>query len=196
MSQNDDSVSADEAAPSLVGMEVERKYLVQYLPDELSAMTGERILQGYLAVDGDGTEVRLRDKGGRCYLTVKSGSGMVRGEGETAITREQFETFWRFTAGRRLVKERFRVPLGQGVEADLDVYMEHHVGLVTAEVEFSSMDACHCFAPPPWFDREVTWEDAFKNRNLALHGVPIPIVSCAGEKAAEVRDRYTNHDLS
>ena len=55
--------------------EIERKFCVRKMPD-LTACTGIEILQGYLSVGENGTEVRLRRKGGRFYQTVKQGKGV------------------------------------------------------------------------------------------------------------------------
>ncbi|HEV8153033.1 MAG TPA: hypothetical protein VGP78_08880, partial [Solirubrobacteraceae bacterium] len=63
-------------------MEIERKFVVDGPPPELSAVPSERIQQGYLAVDSAGVEVRIRRRDGRATLTVKQGSGLVRGEEE------------------------------------------------------------------------------------------------------------------
>ncbi|MBF0127440.1 MAG: CYTH domain-containing protein [Magnetococcales bacterium] len=160
----------DEATQE--SLEVERKYLVSRVPEAIAGIQGVHIVQGYLAVENSGSEVRLRDKAGSCFLTVKSGSGPIRGEGEIAISREQFAVLWDFTQGRRVIKDRYRIPLGNGMVVDLDLYHDRHEGLMTAEVEFASPEACQGFTPPEWFDREVTWEEGFRNRNLALHGLP------------------------
>jgi hypothetical protein len=42
------------------------------------------------------------------------------------------------TDGRRIVKERFSIPLENDLTADLDVYGERLDGLRVVEVEFSS----------------------------------------------------------
>src|SRR5437879_4745223 len=55
MSAKQDADSATKTA----GTEIERKFLVRELPD-LDDVKKQEILQGYISVDGDGTEVRLR----------------------------------------------------------------------------------------------------------------------------------------
>ncbi len=49
-----------------MGIEIERKFLVEGVPSELQGVEGELIVQGYLAVGADGTEVRVRRRGERC----------------------------------------------------------------------------------------------------------------------------------
>jgi adenylate cyclase len=151
-------------------VEVERKWLVRDLQD-LSAYQGKNVIQGYIAMSADGTEVRLRQTDGRFFQTVKTEGGLVRGEIEVELSKEQFEALWPATAGRRLEKTRYRVPWA-GKQVELDVYHGSLTGLIVAEVEFSSDEETAQFAPPPWFGPEVTEDEHYKNVNLALHGRP------------------------
>jgi adenylate cyclase len=151
-------------------VEVERKWLVGD-PPELSAYQGKHLIQGYIAVSADGTEVRLRQTDGQFLQTVKTEGGLVRGEIEVELSKEQFETLWPATGGRRLEKTRYRVPYA-GRQVEIDVYQGSLTGLIVAEVEFSSAEEGVQFAPPPWFGPEVTENEHYKNINLALHGRP------------------------
>ena len=55
--------------------ELERKFLVQKVPPDLEQHPHRMIDQGYLALEPDGIEVRLRKKGDAYLLTVKRGRG-------------------------------------------------------------------------------------------------------------------------
>jgi adenylate cyclase len=151
-------------------IEIERKWLVQDLPD-LSRHEGKAVIQGYLAVAADGTEVRLRRTDGTCVETVKSGGGLVRDEIEVELSRDQFEALWPATAGRRLAKTRHTLGW-EGQNVEIDVYHGSLDGLIVAEVEFPSAGASARFKPPSWFGREATEDERYKNVNLALHGRP------------------------
>ena len=151
-------------------LEIERKWLVQDLPD-VSGHEAQEVIQGYIAVAVDGTEVRLRQSGGRCFQTVKSEGGLVRDEIEVQLSHDQFAALWPATAGRRLEKTRYRLPWA-GKEVEVDVYQGALAGLIVAEVEFPSANESARFAPPPWFGAEVTEDERYKNVNLALHGRP------------------------
>lgn len=155
------------------GREIERKYLVKAkdLPAILQEGRREDLLQGYVTAARGGNEVRLRNRGGRYFLTVKSRGGLSRWEGEIEISRTQFETLWPFTGQRVVEKIRYRIEHGEAT-IEVDVYSGRLKGLVTAEVEFASLEESERFVPPPWFDREVTEEWSYKNESLALHGVP------------------------
>ena len=156
-------------APETV--EIEKKYLVIRIPPDTGRLTGTLIEQGYLAVSTDGAEIRLRRKGDRFFQTVKKGRGLVRTQVEIEITRAQFEALWPMTEGRRLSKLRYEIPIA-GHLCELDVFSAQLAGLVLAEVEFSSIEESRGFVPPDWFGADVTEDERFKNRNLALHGMP------------------------
>jgi adenylate cyclase len=149
-------------------VEVERKWLVPTPPD-LSASQGQHVIQGYIAVTDDGTEVRLRQIGERYFQTVKSEGGLVRDEIEVELSPRQFEALWPATGVRRLEKTRYSIPWA-GKTVEVDVYRGSLAGLVVAEVEFTSAHESTQFAPPPWFGGEVTEDEAYKNVHLALRG--------------------------
>jgi len=152
------------------GVEIERKFLVERLPDGLPP--GERIEQGYLAIAPDGVEVRVRRRAGTATLTVKSGPAHVRTEVELEIGDARFTALWPLTEGRRLAKTRHVLPLGDGLDAEIDVYEGAHAGLLVAEVEFGSTATSEAFSPPAWIGREVTGDPRFANQSLALGGSP------------------------
>jgi adenylate cyclase len=149
--------------------EIERKFLVLEPPPNLGA--GTPISQGYLPLEGDETELRVRRKGDATVLTVKSGSGLDRGEREVAIPSDVFNTLWPLTEGRRIEKERLELPHGEAT-IELDRFGGALDGLMVAEVEFDSTDASERFEGPDWFGREVTGDPAYSNRSLAERGRP------------------------
>jgi CYTH domain-containing protein len=151
--------------------EIERKFLVQKTPDNVRDCPSNKVVQGYIMVSDNGGEVRLRQKGDKYYLTVKTGAGLVRLEYETEIDRAQFETLWPSTEGRRVEKVRYKVAHQSNI-IELDIYEGNLAGLMTAEVEFGSVNDSSRFTPPKWFGDEVTEDSRYKNKNLALHGLP------------------------
>ncbi len=153
-------------------VEIERKFLVQDLPD-LSDAQCAVIRQGYLTVASDSVEMRLRDKNGACFLTLKSDGGVARVERETALSQDQFDTFWPQTIGRRVEKRRWSGALPDGLTFELDLFDGDLEGLRLVEVEFPSESAAEAFAPPSWFGADVTQDKRFKNKALAMDGVPV-----------------------
>ena len=152
------------------GVEIERKFLVDALPDDLEWLDERPLRQGYVALDGD-TEVRVRDDAGSWRLTVKHGGGLLRVEEDIEIEQPRGETLYALTEGRRVEKRRHRMPYGDAM-LEVDVFQGALEGLVVAEVEFADEATARAFAPPAWFGREVTDDGAYKNRALAVDGSP------------------------
>ena len=165
-------IPAQETAPGKEApKEIERKFLIKSLPDNLDQYPHQEISQGYVAVSKDGTEVRLRKEGDKYFQTIKSGGAKIRAETEIEITEEQFNSLWQTTKGRRLEKIRYKIPYGNQ-RIELDVYRGSLEGLITAEIEFSSPEASEQFTPPKWFGKDVTEDQRYKNQVLALSGLP------------------------
>lgn len=121
-------------------VEIERKFLVERLPD-LSAASKAIICQGYLTDAADSVEMRLRQKNDVYYLTLKADGGITRLEREAEITKVQFDTFWPQTVGRRVEKVRWTGALSDGLSYELDLFDGELAGLQMVEVEFPSENA-------------------------------------------------------
>ncbi|MHB1225082.1 MAG: CYTH domain-containing protein [Gemmatimonadaceae bacterium] len=157
------------AARGRVATEIERKFLLDALPEVARAVAPRRIAQGYLP----GTElvervrrVAMPDGAVRCWRTVKLGVGIARIEVEEETTPQIFDALWALTAGRRLTKRRHLVTDG-ALTWEMDDFDDRD--LVLAEVELES--AATAVTIPDWLAphvvREVTGEDAYVNVNLA-----------------------------
>jgi CYTH domain-containing protein len=154
----------------ILAAEIERKFLVRELQEDLQSYTSVRIEQGYLAATDEG-ELRLRRYGGTHTVTLKSGRGLARGEDEVALDAEQFSVLWPLTEGKRVEKTRFSIPL-KARTMELDVFHGELEGLILAEIEFTSVADAERFSPPAWLGKDVTQDERYKNKNLALHGRP------------------------
>jgi len=148
-------------------MEIERKWLVELPSDQSLNAPAQRIDQGYLAIEPDGTEARIRRKEDHYFLTVKSAGALTRAEYEIELSLEQFATLWPATEGRRVEKTRYA---SDGIE--LDLYAGALEGLILAEVEFTSEAEAAAYVAPVWFGAEVTDDRRYKNHSLAVHGRP------------------------
>jgi CYTH domain-containing protein len=105
-------------------------------------------------------------------MTVKTGTGLVRGEEEFAIEADRFERLWAMTAGRQVSKTRYFVPLDDGLTAEVDLYDGELAGLVTAEIEFPDEQTALAYEAPEWLGRDVTGDVRYSNRTLATDGIP------------------------
>ena len=152
-------------------VEIERKFLLRSVPQELIAETeGESIRQGYL-LSGN-SELRIRERAGTCTMTVKSGSGLERFEQECVIPQEQFDMLWPLTAGQRIDKVRYAVPRGT-LLYEIDIFNGDLAPLQILEIEFNSVEDSQEFNAPDYVVSEVTDNKAYKNAALALKGLPV-----------------------
>jgi adenylate cyclase len=159
-------------------LEIERKFLVRQLP-ATAGVEAKLIEQGYLVISaepGRPIEIRLRRVNRReTELTIKSKpAGQGRIEVEVPIDEGQFGALWPLTAGRRIVKRRYPIPLPEGLVAEYDAYEEKLAGLNVVEVEFPDEEQAHSFVPPAWFGQEISGNPAYANAQLATsaHGPP------------------------
>lgn len=147
-----------------MGVEIERKYLVEGDSWRGQIVSATRIVQGYLA-RGDVT-VRARIRGDRAYLTVKGRSqGIARSEFEYDIPVPDAEAMLTELADGPVVeKTRHLIDVG-GHTWELDVFAGANEGLVMAEIELA--DADEQFDLPQWAGAEVSDDPRYYNVNLA-----------------------------
>ena len=157
--------------PEQKSEEIERVFKVRQLPKNLEQYPSENIVQGYLAIDVTGSEVRLRKIGDRYFETYKGAGRLQRRELEIELTPDQFNTLWPGTEGRRIEKIRYQIDEGDQ-KIELNVFRGNLEGLVLAEVEFPSREKSEEFEPPDWFGEEVTEDIRYKNQNLAQKDAP------------------------
>lgn len=149
-------------------MEIERKFLVKYLPN-LSTYTSKHITQAYISTM---PVIRIRQADTKYFLTIKSKGSISREEYEMAITEKEFQSLWQKIDGSPIEKIRYLIPLTDHLTAELDVFSGHLQGLITVEVEFSSLEEANAFIAPDWFGDDISLDHRYKNNQLALSGLP------------------------
>lgn len=158
-------------------MEIERKFTVKEIPAELRQYTCKELEQGYLCTRPV-VRVRKSVKNGEAnyILCYKSKLGLekkadataqVCREEEMPLTAEAYEKLLSKVDGRVITKKRYLIPY-DAYTIELDVFGGELTGLVFAEVEFPDEEAAASFVQPSWFDKDVTFDDRFKNNKLAL----------------------------
>ncbi|NOZ46468.1 MAG: CYTH domain-containing protein [Chlorobi bacterium] len=150
--------------------EIERKFLVNTIPADLDVIKSYAIKQGYVFSNMN-FEMRLRKKEDKYFQTIKKGKGLKREEYEIELTNEQFNKLWNLTEGKRIEKKRFEINWESNL-IELDIFEGDLVNLITAEIEFKNLEDANEFVPPKWFIRELTNDERFKNKNLAIQGIP------------------------
>ena len=156
-------------------MEIERKYFVTSLPEDLDDYPHVEIEQGYLCTS---PTVRIRRMGDVYILTVKenlskgrAGEAIHNREEEFLLPKESYERLKSKCEGRAVRKMRYRIPLDGGLTAELDLFHGDHEGLMLVEVEFSDTTAANAFVPPAWFGKEVSSDPRYRNSYLAFHNL-------------------------
>ncbi len=149
--------------------EIERKFLIKELPDDLDRYESHRIKQAYISTD---PTIRIRQWDDEYILTVKGSGLMKKIEYELPITGEQFKGLWSKTEGNAIEKTRYIIPLDSGLKAELDIYEGQLKGFMNVEVEFSSTEEAILFDAPTWFGQEVTQDYRYRNTYLAKFGIP------------------------
>ena len=152
-------------------MEIERKFLVRELPDNLENYSHSRLTQSYISRR---PVIRLRkiekDTAASYVLTIKSGGLAVRQEFELPLQEEEYNRLFQKVEGRVLQKVRYLIPIENGYTAELDRFEGELEGLLLVEVEFPSVEAMNAFEPPSWFGEDVSANAQYHNSVLSDGG--------------------------
>jgi len=145
-------------------MEIERKFLIPALPDNLDSFPFQTLEQAYLCTD---PVVRIRKSDDSYTLTYKSKGLMSREEYNLPLTAESYEHLKEKADGNVIRKRRYRIPFSSRLTIELDIFEPPFSGLVLAEVEFDSEEEANSFLPPDWFGEDVTWSSRYHNSTLS-----------------------------
>ena len=145
-----------------MGQEIERKFLVT--GDAWRTGQGKLIRQGYLHNEINGN-VRVRVKGERAYLTIKSSTtGITRLEFEYEIPLEEANELLDKLCQKPLIEKiRHEVQVG-GLKWEVDEFLGKNEGLVVAEIELENEE--QGFPKPSWVGVEVSEDARYLNSNL------------------------------
>ena len=145
-------------------MEIEKKYLIKDLPENLEQYAFHKIEQAYLNTD---PVVRIRKQDDSYILTYKGKGLMVREEYNLPLNEASYLHLKEKADGVILSKTRYLLPLDNGLTIELDVFDAPYEGLYLAEVEFPDEDSANHFLPPAWFGEDVTFSKTYHNSNLS-----------------------------
>ncbi len=143
-------------------MEIERKFTIKKLPDNLEQYDKKEIEQGYLCTE---PVVRVRRSNDKYYMTYKGGGMMCREEYNLPLTKEGYEHLVAKHDGRLIQKTRYLIPYRK-YTIELDVFHGDLAPLIMAEVEFDSEEEALAFEGPDWFDEDVTQDPRYHNSNM------------------------------
>lgn len=160
-------------------MEIERKFTIKQLPENLELYPSHRIEQAYLNTD---PVVRVRRQDDEYYMTYKGSGMMAREEYNLPLNEEAYLHLRAKADGNIISKTRYLIPLehpqfAEGgrkppkdytLTIELDIFDPPFAPLVMAEVEFGSKIAAETFLPPDWFLEDVTYNAAYHNSYLSM----------------------------
>ncbi len=153
-------------------MEIERKYKIKNIPEDLNRYSSKKIEQGYLC---NKPIVRIRRSNEDYYLTYKSkteipesiNGAIINHEVELPLTKEAYEHLKEKTDHHMISKTRYLIPIEGNLTAELDIFEGYLAGLVFAEVEFQDVETSNQFIAPDWFDIELTSDRRYSNHFLS-----------------------------
>ena len=150
-------------------MEIERKFTIKKMPEQLEQYEKKEIEQAYLCKK---PTLRIRKSNDDYILTYKSKQGLVIAETATArcneevelpLTKEAYEHLKEKADGQVIAKTRYLIPIENHRKIELDVFHGYLEGLMFAEVEFGSEEEAAAYQQPDWFDADVTFDRRYSN---------------------------------
>ena len=161
-------------------MEIERKFTLNKLPDNLESYPCHVIEQAYL---NTAPVIRIRKQDDKYFLTYKGGGLMAREEYNLPLNKESYEHLLTKADGNIISKKRYVIPIespcfkegympsDEAKEAklviELDIFAKPFAPLIMAEVEFPDIDMANAFIPPDWFKEDVTNNPEYHNSNMS-----------------------------
>ena len=145
-------------------MEIERKFTINKLPDNLDQYPCLTLEQAYL---NTAPVVRVRRENNDFYLTYKGKGFLAREEYNLPLNEEAYYHLREKADGLIISKKRYRIPYNDKLTIELDVFEAPLAPLVLAEVEFESIEEANAFIPPAWFEKDVTEDRSFSNSELS-----------------------------
>lgn len=150
-------------------MEIERKFKITKIPDNLEQYNKKEIIQGYLCTE---PVVRIRKSNEKYLLTYKNKSNLnqehavISDEVELPLTKASFEHLLTKVDSAVIEKTRYLIPLLQGYTAELDIFHGKLSGHMFVEVEFPSEKDAIEFCKPDWFGEDVSKDIRYRNSYL------------------------------
>ncbi len=158
-------------------MEIEKKYTLKKLPENLESYPCKIIEQAYL---NTAPVIRIRKTDNSYCLTYKGSGLMSREEYNLPLDEKSYRHLLAKADGNIISKKRFIIPIENpqftdgfhpisppSLSIELDVFAPPFSPLVMAEVEFTSEEMANAFIPPEWFDEDVTYNAEYHNSAMS-----------------------------
>ncbi len=152
-----------------MGLEIERRYLVQGDQWQEFIQKSEYLQQGYLTSNIGGWTVRVRIQGqNKSWITIKSPKNAIENhEFEYAIPIKEAQSILKLTP-YKILKTRYQLKLPGGSWV-VDCFEAKNIPLVIAEVELSNKR--EVISKPSWCVEEITGKYHWSNAALAVTSI-------------------------
>lgn len=157
-------------------LEIERKFLINDIPENLESCEKQEILQWYFKNHKKSTRVRQTistkkwRKYNKYYITQKQGKWLVRQETEKEISEKKFFDYREFAKENQIKKTRYFYPY-QSYIIEINEFHNQLEWLRMSEVEFWSVEESKKFVPPYWCNKEITKQKESNNDYLSVYGI-------------------------
>ena len=146
-------------------MEIERKFTIKALPENLSSYPCHLIEQAYLNTE---PVIRVRREDDTFYLTYKGKGLLAREEYNLPLNEQAYYHLLEKADGVIISKKRYVIPIEDtSLCVELDIFEKPFAPLIIAEVEFPDKETAEAFVPLDWFSHDVTNDPAYHNSNLS-----------------------------
>jgi CYTH domain-containing protein len=185
-----------------MGKEIERKFIVKELPEDLHEYPSYAIHQYYISKN---PEIRLRwtfnyKDGNKYYLTFKGDGSLERTEYEVEVDQQQFIILHERTL-YEIHKTRYEYPYKWNLYGNsnlelkhtlyVDIYYDNDLQIV--EIEFESLRLADNFIYPDWFGEELTYDNSYKNKNLARR-IDKPLIGETNRLIGEIQKENSENN--
>ena len=162
-----------EKSVKYLKQEIERKYAVNYLPEDLKIADILDIEQAFIYKD-DKTVIRIRkiqnknSKNIEYIYTVKTMGDIAYHKDSTVANAYEIESYIQEEDFNELIKNRISsiirktrmvIPIENNLKVEMDIYKDYLQELITAEVEFPSEDIANAFQKPEWLGEEMQYKE-------------------------------------
>ena len=138
-------------------IEIEKKYKIKRLPNNLEKYEHLIIEQSYLNKGGAPIRLRkfvIRDEVKYIFSkkTSKEKDSIEKIEHNIELSEELYKEFLKAKEGRTIIKTRYKIPLENEAKMDLDIFHDFYEGLCIAEIEYTSVEQANNFKIPDWLE--------------------------------------------
>ena len=153
--------------------EIERKYAVNYLPENLEITDIVDIEQAFIYKDAK-TVIRIRKICNKksntieYIYTVKTKGDIAYHKDSTVANAYEIESYIQEEEFNKLIKNkissiirktRMIIPIENNLKVEMDIYKDYLQDFITAEVEFPNEDIAKKFQKPEWLGEEMKYKE-------------------------------------